>query len=728
MLTKLNPTGYVTAVFHMADQNGEENFPFELQTSSGVSFEKLEGAAYDASVARFGDGRAVALKNAYLSLNTYRARRLRPRDGKFTLYIRACMEADDHGCLFYSDFLSLSIHESGLAVAFLGVCTKEGKNYREIPLCRIARGEWLDLVLQADGEELRFYSNGVLGASYPLAQPLAAPFDDDMVIGGFRCLKPETYFTSEPIHRFRCCRIDTLALWDCVLDAATLAALSGVEALTKGEEDTLERRMYRAYNRFYDASVEGDAARCAAEWQIMASIAAKDPTRPAYHLTQPVGHIFDPVGATCYDGKYHVYSYRNLCYRLDYCSLDHYVSEDLTHWSGYPVGPFADAPCDVFSIFLLNHFLDDEGNPRVLYTGQGISGKCGVLARSDEHLITYTDKHVVLPRYHHDGHVFKRGNTWYTITSKLCKGKRPGGLGDALMLWASKDLEQWTEEGEIFCARKTDFDPEGFMEFPYLLAFGDKDVVIAGTKPVQYWVGHMDWERKRFIPDCEEGRKIDYTSAFPCFNPQCVDHKGVDGKERRILMVLYRDIGSRPDALTPWYGVHAQPRLLTFTDGRLCQAPLPEMEALRAGHADYGTCSLRGSAIQTLGAVGNCTEIRAAFTRPASGCVGVLLAGQGQSIRVVYDAARDVVSLNGTVNPAGGGPAYAAKEETIEMRVFLDRELIEVFVNGVSLTATATGLLAGDTTLSLASDGLDTPVVASAEAWELKPAYTQAAE
>lgn len=720
MLNKVNAGGRVAAVFHMADQHGEENFPFELQLAGEVSFETLQGAAYEASIARCGDGHAVLLRDGYMLLNTYRARQLRPSAGRFTLYLRACMDADDHGCLFYSDFVSLSVHQSGLAVAFLGVCTRAGKNYREIPLGRVPRGEWIDLILQADGDELRFFCNGVLTASLPLAQPLAAPFDDDMVIGGFRCLKPDTYFTSEPTHRFRNCKIDTLAMWDAALDETILAKLSGVEALTQAQ-DTPEQEAYRAYNRFYDASVEGNIERCAEEWRRMTAIVSQDPTRPVYHLTQPVGHIFDPAGAYYYDGKYHVFSYRNLCYRLDYCSLDHYVTEDLTHWCGYPIGPFADTPNDVFSIFLMNHFVDDQGNPRVLYTGHGYHGKCGVLAHVDEHLITYTDKHVVLSRYHHDGHVFKRGDTWYTITSKLCKGKRPGNLGDPLMLWSSPDLENWTEEAEIFSGKKTEVDPEGFLEFPYLLNYGDKDVLIAGVRPVQYWVGHMDWEQKRFIPDCEEGRRIDYTNAFPCFNPQCVDHGGADGTQRRILMVLYRDIGCRDDALIPWYGAHVQPRLLTFRDGRLWQEPLAEMQSLRGERVDFGDRMLVGGAAHPVGAVGNCAEIHAKFARPAVGRIGLLLRNHEECIEIVYDAARDIVAVEGGAQPIGSGPAYAKEKESVEWSVFLDREMIEVFFNGVSLTTTAQKMFGDDTELCLLCYETDMPVACKAEMWSINP-------
>ena len=127
-------------------------------------------------------------------------------------------------------------------------------------------------------------------------------------------------------------------------------------------------------------------------------MAGQDSSRPVYHLTQPLGHIFDPCGAFYHGGKYHVFSYRNIFSLLEYASLDHYVSDDLVHWTQWPVGPWADSEHDVFCIYLMNHFMDDQGTPRALYTGQGTRDKFGVLARSDDGLVSYTDKKAVLTR------------------------------------------------------------------------------------------------------------------------------------------------------------------------------------------------------------------------------------------------------------------------------------------------------------------------------------------
>ena len=57
------------------------------------------------------------------------------------------------------------------------------------------------------------------------------------------------------------------------------------------------------------------------------------------------------------------------------------------------------------------------------------------------------------------------------------------------------------------------------MEFPYLLSFGNKDVLMLGSSPVRYWVGWFDREKLKFIPDQSHCLLLDYSNPFHCFNP-----------------------------------------------------------------------------------------------------------------------------------------------------------------------------------------------------------------
>lgn len=699
------------AIWHLGSPNGNEACPFELYAWNAVHYERLEGEEYAASIARGGDGMAAFFNDSCLSLHTYRARRLRPKNNTVSLYIRACLEKGTSGTLFFSDFLGLSVHQTGLIQAFLGVrLPNGGKTYREIPLAFVNVGGWMDFVLCIGGGKLRFYLNGTLCSILPVPQDLCAPFDDDLVIGGFRCSKPDTYEMGIPRDRMRNTRVDTVALWHRILTEKQIAFLSGVTSITRTVPEDDRTQLCRLKNAFFNASAMADVKECTALSNELYTIAQKDFSRPVYHLTQPFGTIFDPCGAFYYGGYYHVFSYHNIQYLLTYSSLDHYVSKDLVHWTQWPIAPFTDSECDVFCIYLLNHFIDDSGALRTLYTAQGVEGKCGILARSDDGMVTYTDKKPVLTKYHHDGHVFKHDDRWYTITSKLCRDSRPGNQGDPVMMWSSEDLENWVEEGEIFTQRKWKRNPAGFMEFPYLLNFGEKDVLILGGHPVFYWVGHFDWEQKKFLADKEEGTLLDLTNPFHCYNPLCVDDKGENGAPRRLLMALFRDIAvCDPDAVPAlWYCTHAQPRVLTLQDDHLRQDPIPELAVRRNSEWSREQVIVSDGETVLADAQGNCVEISARFAPAKTGRCGVRLLVSDkaeETVRVWYDAATDQFGIDGGVRFAGQGPAYNPVGEPVELRIFVDRQLIEVFVNGQSCTTAAITATPSGTGIALLAEG-----------------------
>ena len=344
-------------------------------------------------------------------------------------------------------------------------------------------------------------------------------------------------------------------------------------------------------------------------------------------------------------------------YLLEYSSLDHYVSEDLLHWTEWPIGPFTDSAEDIFCIYLLNHIIDEKGNVRALYTGQGHGGKCGILADSNDGMISYTNKKTVLSSYHHDGHVFRHGDRWYTITSRLCKGQRPNEKGDPVMLFSSDDLENWVEEGEIFSQPKTQQNPSGFLEFPYLLFYGDRALLMVGGD-VRCFIGHFDWETKRFIPDNPEGVRIDGTDPFYCFNPMCVDHKGEGGSERRIVMGLYPPVGSTDESLIPWNCVHTMPRVLTLEEDHIRLDPIPESEALRSvchmtGHVSLGSGE-RSAVNDNLPPF---LEISAVFSPQSQGDFGLLLNVGEDEIKLLYRSGEGRYVISGAVQNPGSSPA-----------------------------------------------------------------------
>jgi sucrose-6-phosphate hydrolase SacC (GH32 family) len=222
-----------------------------------------------------------------------------------------------------------------------------------------------------------------------------------------------------------------------------------------------------------------------------------------------------------------------------------------------------------------------------------------------------------------------------------------------------------------------------------------------GTRPARYWIGTFDPGIPAFVPDEPEGKLLDCLNPFHCFNPSTVDNEGPGGSPRRIIESMQLYASGQADGIR-WSGVHALPRVLSRDGDRLTPEPVPEIESLRGRHQHFGQIRIPAGAAGLLpGVRGDALEIIAEFE-----------AGTAKRFGMVLRA-----SLDGK---AGTRAFYDVA--TVRMRIFLDRSLLEVFVNG----QTGTGVFNTD----VAATGLDLfsecgeARLTSLDVWEMKPFWT----
>lgn len=734
-----NPFTSAKAVWRMTAEAAAGKQPLALKENGPVKFEQLSAVEAAESRNRGGaDTAATLTAESFLSLETEKATQLRPTGDALTLYARARFEPGAAGTLFFSDFLTLGVHPSGLAIALLGVKTPQGKVYREIPLAMVERGRWLDLLLRVGAGRVEFYCNGDLKMTVPLHQKLVSPFTNELRIGAMRWHYAKAD-RGHPNCEYGTKKIATVALWHRPLADGEIAFLSGAPEVQAKHAVSAFDQAILDYNAFFDASIAKDVAACNKLSRSLMEFAARDPERPIYHLSQPLGWLYDPAGAWFYEGRYHVFSYHNIYARLAYNSLDHYVSDDLLRWTQWPIGPWADSPDDIYGIWLNNHFLDDDGVPTAIYSAIGEKGNLrgapgdwgdhGILARSHDGLVSFPDKEVVMPEYQHDGHIWKEGGNWYCLTSDQYRGDRDGDLGDGIVIYTSSDLKNWTNRGEIFTRRKDVRNKGGTMEFPYLLSFGDKEVLIMGVNPSLYWVGRLDRQNFKFIPDHPEGLLIDYSAPNHCFNPLTVDARGPGGSPRRIIMAMIPAVNGGGKDLLPWNGVHALPRTLEFDGQHLRQEPLPEFESLRGKRETQRNVTIKPGATGHIRTQANAVEIDAEFEPGDAQRFGLKLRVSGDGarfVRVWFDTATGDYGVDGQVLYKGSGPSYLAKGQRVRIRAFVDKQVIETFVNGQTCTTIA---LVKDpkTSQPALADGLDlfseggTARCTRLDVWKMKP-------
>jgi sucrose-6-phosphate hydrolase SacC (GH32 family) len=734
-----DPLPTAKVVWRMTADEAAAKQPFALKENGPVKFEPLGAAEAVESRRRGSADKAVTLTpDAFLSLDSERATQLRPTGDALTLYARVRFEPGAAGTLFFSDFLTFGVHPSGLAIALLGVQTPQGKVYREMPLATVERGGWLDLVLRVGAGRVEFYCNGDLKMTVPLQQRLVSPFTNELRIGAMRW-HPAKADRGHPKCEYGTKKISTVALWHRALADGEIAFLSGASEVKSKPTASAFDQAILDYNAFFDASIAKDVAACGNLSRSLLEFAARDPERPIYHLSQPLGWLFDPAGAWFYKGRYHVFSYHNIYARLAYNSLDHYVSDDLLRWTQWPIGPWADSPADIYGIWLNNHFLDDDGVPTAIYSAIGEKGNRrgapgdwgdhGILARSRDGLVSFPEKQVVMPDYQHDGHIWKEGGTWYCLTSDQYRGGRGGDLGDGIVIFTSPDLKHWTDRGEIFTRRKDARNKRGTMEFPYLLSFGGKEVLIMGVNPSLYWVGRLDREKFKFIPDHAEGLLIDYSAPNHCFNPLMVDAKGPGGSPRRIIMAMIPDVNGKGKGLLPWDGVHALPRSLEFDGQHLRQGPLPEFESLRGEHESQQNLTIKPNTTGHIRTRGDAVEINAEFEPGDAKRFGlkVRMSGDGtRFVRVWFDTATGAYGVDGQVLHKGFGPSYLTNGQPVRIRVFVDKQVVETFVNGQTCTTLAR-VKDPKTAQPVLADGLDlfseggTARCTKLDVWKMNP-------
>ena len=404
-----------------------------------------------------------------------------------------------------------------------------------------------------------------------------------------------------------------------------------------------------------------------------------DPHCPIYHFTGPESWINDPNGVIYHQGKYHLfYQFDPIVdgKRSKRC-WGHAVSEDLVHWVDWPVAIWPDSQYDREGVYSGNMVIDDEGVPTALYTGnvRGHAECYGMQARSRDGFLTWEKKMVMDKRptaespVHWDAQIWKDGDTWFQLIGGCKQGK------GAAQLWSSPDLDKWTYRKAISSGL---LGP--YWELPYLVPLGGKYVLLVG-RGNPYWIGSYDKRTMTFTPERPEPKYVDKGSYYS-FNLHMVDDKGPGGSRRQLMHGWVTGPASPTKTVPYWQGAHSIPRVVTLAGDRLLQEPIPEIEVLRGKHLSIDD----PSDPDALGKIrGDALDIIATFKPGDAEKFGLKLRvgadGKAAAV-VVFDTKTGNFGINGRMQPSHIEPGG-----TVTMRIFLDRSIVEVFINGNAQTA-----------------------------------------
>jgi beta-fructofuranosidase len=417
-----------------------------------------------------------------------------------------------------------------------------------------------------------------------------------------------------------------------------------------------------------------------------------DPIRPVWHLTIPegTGMPFDPNGAIFKGGIYHLW----YLYQFDDSHhWQHLTSIDLFHWRWHSNDLMHHNGDPDIGIFSGNAFTARDGNVVIAYHGLGTDGNC-VAWSSDKELEVWTkskDNPIAKPGW--DPHMWLEGDTYYQIS-----GGTPVSTGkpNPPVLYTGTSYDKPLKKiGNFMAFDMPDVDDFEDISCPDFFKMDDKWVLvcISHIRGARYYIGK--WDGKQFTP--ESHHRMNWPGGT-FFAPETV----LDDKGRRILWAWVLDRKSGVSS-----GTMSMPRVLTLSKDKLSLniEPPKEVKDLRYGHKEEKPFSVAAGESVTLKNVsGNSLEINITIDPGKAKRFGVKVfcsADGKEQTPVIVDREKNLLKIdmrpssqNKPVykefvmvrepNPSietEDAPFTVGKGEKVNLRIFLDKSIVEVFAN-----------------------------------------------
>ena len=482
-----------------------------------------------------------------------------------------------------------------------------------------------------------------------------------------------------------------------------------------------------------------------------------DRHRPAYHFISPEGRLNDPNGLGFWNGRGHLF-YQAYPPEDTRQHWGHAVSDDMIHWQDLPLAIYPDPESKVYS----GATFVDGNRVSAAYHGVGYGNIAAISTdplllnweKLPDPIVPITKKGENKPYNVFDPCIWRKGEYYYALSAGTQPTGPDGQRVPAEYLFRSKDLKQWEYMHQFI--EHNDYSLVGDDgACPYFWPIGDKGKHIllhfSHKSGGKYLIGDYDTAADKFIvtgggnfnhgPVSNGG--VHAPSAFPDGNGGIVaifnmtSGKRIGGNSYSELMTL--------------------PRLLTLDSlGFLRIQPYGDIESLRGECVSLSDMALPANREIVLDEVkGNTMEIEAEIDMCGAPAVeiDVLRSPQKEEYtRIVFyrnggypdrtKPSRSKLrasaiaidnscgSLSEDVRPRVTETAdvYLNKDENVKLRIFIDRSVVEVFVNGRQCIAVRTyPTLDESTGVSIRSFGKEARLV-KLDAWQMDNIYHPAKE
>lgn len=521
-----------------------------------------------------------------------------------------------------------------------------------------------------------------------------------------------------------------------------------------------------AYNTYAGAWTGGNAPT--ADNRIDRSILANDAQRPQFHAQPPSGWQNEPGGPIYYNGQYHVFYQSNP--RGPYWNhirWGHLVSTDMVRWRDAKDAVIPERQnVDPDGAWAGGSVLDGNGQPVIFYTAgddrrtpnQRINlARSNFLTDGDNDLNRWTKSPKVVVDQQpgqgimgefRDPFVFRDGNTWFMLVTS---GVQSGGadVGGTALVYSTTDptLEGgWTYRGELYTGNYSTYPETGRVwELPILLPLGNSGKYIFLINPAKmsrqeyqsrytyYWIGAWNPTTARFSPDNPAPQLLDVGEHF-------TGPAGMVTPDGRT--VIYSIAQGRRTATMDYNAGYAHSFGLPLSvylrpDGKLGAEPISELQTLRGTQlVNIATDTTFASANAALSGVNSdMFEIEAEIAPGTANEVGFSLRrspGAEEETIVYYKRSskeffvnRTKSSLNPDVEKWFQGGVVDIGTENIKLRIYVDRSMVEAYLNGLKSLTTRAYPTRGDAKgIQLwANADSNTVTIKSLKVWAMNSAY-----
>ena len=486
-----------------------------------------------------------------------------------------------------------------------------------------------------------------------------------------------------------------------------------------------------------------------------------DPHRPIYHYVNPEHTLNDPNGLCFWQGRWHLF-YQAYPPEDPRQHWGHAVSDDLIHWRDLPYAIYPNPEECCFS----GAALVEEDRVIAIYHGTKVGN---MVAVSHDPLLLNWEKLTggpVIPIASADGSplpyrvfdpcIWKKGEHYYALSGGTLPHAASGKRTRANFLFRSPNLVDWDYlHPFVEDDRFTLVGDDGAC--PYFWPIGDRHILLfySHMSGGQALLGDYDTERDKFVVTSQ------HSFNFGAYGPGGVHAPSATPDGKGGIYVIFNMNPAKPTE--GWNQIMTLPRRLTLqgTDkiGRdtLLVEPAGDVESLRREHRQMAGLTLPANQEIVLGSIrGDAIELMAEIETNDAPLVelNVLRSpGKEEYTRIAFyrergfrdweryngwqrdrlAAATDsLISIDSSYSSLlpdvrsrapETGPVFLERDEPLRLRVFVDRSVVEVFVNGKQCVAMRVYPGREDSVgVSLRSQGQDARLV-SLDAWQMENIY-----